>query len=115
MGKKSSVAKAKKRYYRKRIELFKLIDKIKLWPSRTGVLHGIRTIEKNGTIAVVTTHCNKTFEVNNSRSSRAARMLRNKIFNHTCAACRIPDWKLDKFDSTRFTRKSGSFLNQPQP
>ncbi len=114
MSKKTSSAKTKKRYYRKRVELFKLIDKIKLWPSRTGVLHGIKFIEKNGEHALVTTHCNKTFEVNNSRSSRAARLLRNKIFSGVCGRCRIPEWKLDKFDATRFTRKSGSFLNQPQ-
>jgi hypothetical protein len=30
-----------KRYYRKRVELFRLIDKVKLWPSRRGILHGI--------------------------------------------------------------------------
>jgi len=38
----------KKRYYRKKVELFRLIDKIKLWPSRTGLLHGIRTVERMG-------------------------------------------------------------------
>ncbi|MFC1791900.1 pyrrolysine--tRNA(Pyl) ligase small subunit, partial [Gemmatimonadota bacterium] len=52
---------AKKRYVRKRVELFRLIDKIKLWPSRTGLLHGIRTIEKTGDVARITTHCDKTF------------------------------------------------------
>ena len=33
-------ASSSKHYYRKRVELFRLIDKIKLWPSRRGVLHG---------------------------------------------------------------------------
>ncbi|SLM31748.1 conserved hypothetical protein [Desulfamplus magnetovallimortis] len=111
-AKNSVKTKTRKRYYRKRIELFRLIDKIKLWPSRTGVLHGIKTIEKKGNIAIITTHCNKTFEVNNSRNSRAARLLRNKIFNKVCGTCKIPEWKLEKFDATRFSRKSGSFLNQ---
>ena len=41
-----------KRYYRKRVELFRLIDKIKLWPSRKGILHGIRSIEKLGDQAI---------------------------------------------------------------
>jgi len=112
MPQKTGVARTKKRYYRKRVELFKLIDKIKLWPSRTGLLHGIKQIKKNGDHALVTTHCNKVFGVNNSRNSRAARLLRNKSFNGVCSTCKIPEWKLDKFDATRFTRKSGSFLNQ---
>ena len=70
-----------KRYYRKRVEIIRLIDKIKLWPSHKGVLHGIRTIEVIGNQARITTHCNKTFLITNSRNSRAARWLRNKWFN----------------------------------
>jgi len=45
MESKEKTKKHSKRYYRKRVELFRLIDKIKLWPSRTGILHGIKTIE----------------------------------------------------------------------
>jgi pyrrolysyl-tRNA synthetase-like protein len=101
---------APRRYYRKRVELFKLIDKIKLWPSRKGILHGIKTIEKLGDQARITTHCNKTFVVNNSRSSRAARWLRNKWFGKICPICKVPDWKLEKYSSTRFKRHYGSFL-----
>jgi len=103
-------SKPSKRYYRKKIELFRLIDKIKLWPSRQGVLHGIRTIEKIGEQARITTHCNKAFIVNNSRTSRAARWLRNKWFKGTCSKCRIPDWKMEKYASTQFTRHQGSML-----
>ena len=99
------------RYYRKRIELFKLIDKIKLWPSRQGILHGIKTIEKTGSQARITTHCHKTFTVNNSRNSRAARWLRNKWFGKICPVCQIPDWKLEKYASTRFKRHWGSLLS----
>ncbi|MCL1982796.1 MAG: pyrrolysine--tRNA(Pyl) ligase small subunit, partial [Clostridiales bacterium] len=55
-----------KKYYRKNVELFLLLDKIKLWPSRSGVLHGIREVEKAGSYAIVTTHCGKTFKVHNS-------------------------------------------------
>ena len=102
--------KPAKRYYRKRVELFRLIDKIKLWPSRSGRLHGIRTIERIGDEARITTHCNKTFMVNNSRNSRAARWLRNKWFHTICPTCKIPDWKLAKYSSTQFKRHHGSLL-----
>ena len=110
MSDASKTKKPAKRYYRKRVELFRLIDKIKLWPSRTGTLHGIRTIEKIGEQARITTHCNKTFLVNNSRNSRAARWLRNKWFHGVCTACRVPDWKLTKYSSTQFRRHYGSAL-----
>jgi pyrrolysyl-tRNA synthetase-like protein len=102
--------KPAKRFYRKRVELFRLIEKIKLWPSRTGVLHGIRSIEHRGDTAVITTHCNRSFTANDSRNSRAARWLRNKLFICACSACRIPDWKLEKYNSTRFHRHFGSAL-----
>jgi pyrrolysyl-tRNA synthetase-like protein len=88
-----------------------LIEKIKLWPSRTGVLHGIRSIERHGDMAVITTHCQRSITANNSRNSRAARWLRNKLFFRVCVACRIPDWKLEKFNATRFHRHFGSQLN----
>lgn len=112
MSNPSKTKKPAKRYYRKRVELFRLIDKIKLWPSRTGTLHGIRTIEKIGEQARITTHCNKTFMVNNSRNSRAARWLRNKWFHDVCSTCRVPDWKLSKYSSTQFKRHYGSALTE---
>jgi pyrrolysyl-tRNA synthetase-like protein len=99
-----------KRFYRKRVELLKLIDKIKLWPSRKGILHGIKAVEKLGDQARITTHCNKTFIINNSRNSRAARWLRNKWFGKICPVCKIPEWKLEKYNSTRFKRHYGSLL-----
>ncbi len=102
--------KTVKRYYRKRIDLFRLIDKIKLWPSRKGILHGIRTIQRIGDQARITTHCNKTFIANDSRNSRAARWLRNKWFKGVCPVCRIPAWKLEKYSSTQFKRHYGSAL-----
>lgn len=101
-----------KRYFRKRVELFRLIEKIKLWPSRKGVLHGIRTIERNGNTAVITTHCNRSFTTYNSRNSRAARWLRNKRAVGICSVCDIPSWKLEKYSATRFNRHFGSLLNQ---
>lgn len=102
-----TVAEGKKkiRYYRKRVELFNLLDTIKLWPSRKGVLHGIKSIEYIGSMARVTTHCNKTFLIRNSRNSRAARWLRNKWFQRVCPDCAVPAWKLEKYSATRFRRK----------
>ena len=99
-----------KRYYRKRVHLLSLIEKIKLWPSRKGILHGIRSIEKLGDQARVITHCNRDFLINNSRNSRAARWLRNKLFIGVCPKCGVPEWKLEKYDSTRFSRHQGSLL-----
>jgi pyrrolysyl-tRNA synthetase-like protein len=99
-----------KRYYRRRVHLFRLIEKIKLWPSRKGILHGIRSIDRLGDQARVTTHCNKDFLINNSRNSRAARWLRNKLFNGVCSQCGVPEWKLEKYAATHFKRHQGSLL-----
>ena len=110
LGKKGPAKPPVKRYYRKRVELFRLIDKIKLWPSRRGLLHGIKTIEVIGDQARITTHCNKTFMVVNSRNSRAARWLRNKWFKGVCGACGVPEWKLEKYSATYFKRQYGSDL-----
>jgi len=108
---KKTIKKPARRYYRKRVEIFRLIEKIKLWPSRRGLLHGIKTIEVMGNQARITTHCNKTFLINNSRNSRAARWLRNKWFKGACGVCRVPDWKLAKYSSTHFKRHYGSALS----
>ncbi|MEH0022606.1 MAG: pyrrolysine--tRNA(Pyl) ligase small subunit [Desulfobacter sp.] len=105
---------AKKRFYRKRVRLFNLITKIKLWPSRTGSLHGIRTIDIMGSRARLVTHCNKEFTISNSLNSRAARWLRNKWFVRVCPDCRVPDWKLEKYSSTLFRRHQGSLLTTPE-
>ena len=112
MGEKIPTKQAAKRYYRKRVELFRLIDKIKLWPSRKGLLHGIKTIDKIGDQARITTHCNKTFMIANSRNSRAARWLRNKWIKGVCGTCQVPEWKLAKYSATYFKRRYGSDLRQ---
>ena len=101
---------AKKRFYRKRVRIFDLIEKIKLWPSRSAKLHGIRSIRVMGDTAQLITHCNKEFRIANSRNSRAGRWLRNKWFVSVCPECGIPDWKLEKYASTRFKRHQGSML-----
>jgi len=101
---------SKKKYYRKYVELFPLVDKIKLWPSRNGTLHGIRSIVVKGDIAEITTHCGQTFRAKNSKSSRAARWLRNKWGTKPCKACKIPAWKLEKYASTYFSEHYGKEL-----
>ena len=103
------------RYYRKRVELLRLIDKIKLWPSRRGILHGIASVEMRGEQARIVTHCGKSFWVRDSRNSRAARWLRNKWFSDVCPECGIPQWKLAKYSATRFSRRFGSDLKQTRP
>jgi pyrrolysyl-tRNA synthetase-like protein len=110
LGSEKTKKEPVKRYYRKRVEIFRLIEKIKLWPSHRGLLHGIRTVDVLGDQARITTHCNKTFVITNSRNSRAARWLRNKWFKGACGACRVPDWKLAKYSSTEFKRHYGSSL-----
>ena len=50
------MAEAKKRYYRKNVELFVLLNKMKLWPARSGQLHGIREIDLAGKYITITTH-----------------------------------------------------------
>jgi len=109
-GKKTSTVR--KRYYRKRVELFRLVEKVKLWPSHTGVLHGIKSIERMGDQAEVITHCNEKFIINNSRNSRAARWLRNKWFIGTCKKCAVLEWKVKKYSFTHFTRRWGSRLTE---
>lgn len=103
-------ADSNKRYYRKHVDFFRLLEKIKLWPSRNGTLHGIREINFKGEYAEITTHCGQTFMVRNSKTSRAARWLRNKWMRDTCKKCKIPDWKLEKYSKTYFTQSYGSEL-----
>lgn len=106
----SETANKKKKYYRKNVAFFKLVEKIKLWPSRSGIMHGVKSIKITGDIAEVTTHCDEKFIVWNSRNSRAARWLRNKWCVCACKACKIPSWKIEKYTSTMMTQKWGSSL-----
>ena len=108
------MADDKKRYYRKNVELFVLLDKMKLWPARSGLLHGIKTIEEHGKYAVITTHCGKTLRIYNSRNSRAARWLRNKWAVKPCKQCRLTEWKLEKYSKTFFDSHYGSDLIHKQ-
>lgn len=104
----------KKRYYRKRVEFFRLLLKMKLWPSRKKILHGIKDFKIVGNKALITTHCNETFTAYNSKNSRAARFLRNKWDYKPCRVCRVPEWKLEKYSSTRFSQSYGSDLSEKE-
>ncbi len=101
-----------KRYYRKRVDFFRLLLKMKLWPSRKRIMHGIKTIDISGKQAHISTHCGESFIAYNSKNSRAARFLRNKWEFIPCAACRVPAWKLEKYGSTRFSQSYGSDLSE---
>lgn len=101
-------------YYRKQVPLFRLIDKMKLWPSRKGILHGIRTLEIKGVYGLLRTHCNREMTIRNSKHCRAARWLRNKWFFKACEECAIPEWKIEKYSTTVFKRGWGSFLTHPK-
>lgn len=104
------MAETKKRYYNKRVDFFRLLSKIKLWPSRSGVLHGIKTIKKKGAYVEITTHCGHNFMVRISKNSRAARWLRNKWAFKICPQCRVPAWKIEKYSTTVFAKHYGSQL-----
>lgn len=97
-----STKKEKKRYVRKHEHLLNIIEKIKLWPSRLGILHGVKQIVLKGAYLEITTHCNHVILVKNSRKGRAARWLRNKWYAHSCPNCKVPEWKLRKFSATSF-------------
>ncbi|MBU7006085.1 pyrrolysine--tRNA(Pyl) ligase small subunit [Phosphitispora fastidiosa] len=98
----SSPKKAKKRYFRKHEDLAGVIEKIKLWPSRSGVLHGVRKITVKGRHIEIVTHCGNQLDIKNSKTSRVSRWLRNKWYAKACPKCKIPTWKLEKFSSTSF-------------
>lgn len=94
----------KKRFFRKRDDPYLIIEKIKLWPSRKGILHGVQYIERVGNMMIVVTHCNKKAQVKCSRNGRLARWVRNKWYAEACPDCRVPSWKLQKYSQTRFIR-----------
>jgi pyrrolysyl-tRNA synthetase-like protein len=94
---------SEKRYLYKRTNLFDLVDKIKLWAARSGILHGVKSAVLRGDTIEVETHCNEHFIVRNSKNSRSARYLRNRFCTAPCEKCGIPDWKLKKYSATVFT------------
>ena len=94
--------KEKKTFFRKREELWVVLQKVKLWPSRNGTLHGIRKLEKKGNFIDLTTHCKQKVRIKNSKTSRVSRWLRNKWYVQPCPGCKVPTWKLNKYSQTSF-------------
>jgi len=88
--------------FRKREDLYKLVNEIKLWPARSGRLHGVKEIEKQGGYISLELYCGEELKVRNSKNSRAARWLRNKMMVEPCSGCEVPEWKLDKYSQTSF-------------
>jgi len=95
-------AKTTRRYVAKNTSLYNLVDRIKLWPGRSGVLHGVKTVAGAPGQLEICTHCGEQFTVWDSRNSRAARWLRNRWFIKPCPNCGVPAWKLEKYNSTIF-------------
>lgn len=99
-----------KRYLRKRQNLWAMVNKIKLWPSRHGILHGVKSIVKLNSGFEISTHCGLVFKSKDSANSRAARWLRAKQYTTACLGCRVPDWKMEKYGATVFSKKLGRVL-----
>jgi pyrrolysyl-tRNA synthetase-like protein len=94
--------KTVRRYVYKNQGLYALIDRIKLWPGRSGILHGVKSVTVGDGRIDVLTHCGESFTVWDSRNSRSARWLRNRWFKRACPRCGVPAWKLEKYNSTVF-------------
>jgi pyrrolysyl-tRNA synthetase-like protein len=91
-----------RRTVRRHADPYSVIAKIKLWPSKTGIIHGVRSVKLKSGVVELQTHCGQSIRMRNSRNSRVARHLRNKVYERPCPDCRIPSWKLDKFVDTSF-------------
>ena len=101
-AKATASKKKRKTYFRKREELTVVLQKVKLWPSRTGTLHGLRSVVSKGAYIDFTTHCGQKLRIKNSKNSRVSRWLRNKWYVQPCPRCRVPAWKLEKYSLTAF-------------
>lgn len=92
----------KKYFIRKRDDPFFIIARIKLWPSRKGFLHGVRSVKRTGNMMTIITHCDQKLQVRCSKKGRVARWIRNKWYERPCKRCRVPAWKLKKYSETSF-------------
>ena len=83
----------------KRPPLNELLQKTKLWTSRSGTLHGVKNATITGSHLKIETFCNKSILTRNSRRSRSARWLRRGWAGKICKTCKVPKWRLSKFSS----------------
>ena len=109
----SLVQNARRLAIYKRPHLLDIVSKVKLWPSRTGVIHGVRDVEDLGAFVRVTTYCGTVIMVKTSRRSRAARWLRNRWVEQACARCGIPEWKIKRF--SKDSRRTQRMRNHERP
>ncbi|HBT95507.1 MAG TPA: hypothetical protein DEB24_05195 [Coriobacteriia bacterium] len=94
----SSYGNLQTKYRYKHMRLYDTVDKIKLWPSRKGILHGVRSVERNGEWLTASTHCGLEFKVRDSGNGRMIRQLKNRYYSGVCKKCGIPVWKIEKFE-----------------
>jgi pyrrolysyl-tRNA synthetase len=82
-----------------------MIEETGLWVSRNGYLHVIKNCEASQKHIRITMGCGETIVVLNSRSSRAARSLRNRNFLKPCKSCRVPEEKIKEFSNKVSSKK----------
>ncbi|MCL2883107.1 MAG: pyrrolysine--tRNA(Pyl) ligase small subunit [Coriobacteriia bacterium] len=94
----AAYSKVQAKYWAKHAGLLTSVDKIKLWPSRSGLLHGVREVKASGDSIIVSTHCGETFKIRDSKNGRVHRQLKNRCYKGVCKKCAIPDWKIEKYN-----------------
>jgi pyrrolysyl-tRNA synthetase-like protein len=88
----------------RRTYLYNLVAKVKLWPSKSGVLHGVRSVENLGIKLRIITYCGDVILLKNSRRGRGHRWIRNRYEATTCHRCGIPSWKIERFLKGRLSQ-----------
>ncbi len=94
---KTSGSYLRAKYQRRHMRLFEAVDKIRLWPSRSGRLHGVKNVQVNGEWIILTTHCGLIFRIRNSNNGRGVRQLKNRWYKEVCKRCGVPNWKIEKY------------------
>jgi len=77
--------------------LYTTVNKIKLWPSRSGILHGVKEIKGSGEWIIISTHCGENLRIRDSKNGRGIRQLKNKYYRKVCKKCGVPSWKIEKY------------------
>jgi len=85
------------KYQLRNASLFDSVNKIKLWPSRSGLLHGIRDVKGSGDWLELSTHCGVVFKIRDSKNGRGIRQLKHRNYKKVCKKCGVPSWKIEKY------------------
>src|SRR5665648_848899 len=75
----SKPALKKQRYLRRQKDPFTIVQQIKLWPSKNGILHGVRSVKLKSGRIVCKRHSCRTLDQSKSKNIRFARHLRNEL------------------------------------